>query len=71
MKEIFELTVKTLWEKRCKEKVLKVKYNNSVTFSRSIIMTKKNNVMNFSAIAQSQNLLKKKLIKMISLMQTS
>ena len=43
--------------------VLRAEYNNSITFSKSIIMMKKDDTMNLSAITQSWNLLKKNLSK--------
>ena len=36
-----------------------VEYDNSVTFSKSIKTTEEDDIMNLSAITQSQNLLKK------------
>ena len=47
--------------------VLKVEYDNSVAFSKLIIMTmKKNDVINLSAITQSWNSLKKNLLKWLT-----
>ena len=39
--------------------VLKAEYDNSITSSRSITMTEEDDVMNLSAITQSQNSSKK------------
>ena len=46
--------------------VLKTKYDNSVTFLRSIMITEEDDVMNLSAITQSWNSLKKNLLKWLT-----
>ena len=63
MKSIITLLIQIKLRLQLIKNVLKTKYNNSVTFSRSIIITEENDVMNLSTITQSWNLLKKNLSK--------
>ena len=68
MKSIIILLIQIKLRLQSTKNMLRAKYNNFVIFLRLIMTTKENKVMNFNAITQSQNLLKK-FIKIISLMQ--
>ena len=63
MKLIVTLLIQIKLKLQSAKDVLRAEYNNFIIFLKSIIIIKEDDVMNFNVITQSQNLLKKNLLK--------